>query len=92
LSTVVATLRKQLLISDFGAQMLDKTFSGIPLEVMKRMLSQRDGKLTHQEYPAVLRSFALTLQFYSTKDTIMYAKLLILLYPTLQPYAVGIAA
>lgn len=67
LKDVVASLKEQRLISDTGAEMLEKTFSGIPLEVMKRAIKQKANKITRRRYSPLLRSFALTLQFYSTK-------------------------
>ena len=66
LKTVVKQLREKQLISSNCEEMLNQTFSGVPLEVMKRITS---GKVSGKgrKYPPQLRSFALTLQFYSAK-------------------------
>ena len=65
LKTVVKQLREKQLISNCE-EMLNQTFSGVPLEMMKRITS---GKVSGKgrKYPPQLRSFALTLQFYSAK-------------------------
>ena len=68
LKTVVKSLQDKQLVSNNGADVLSKTFSGVPSEIMKRMMSNKHrGKVTREQYPPVLRAFALTLQFYSTK-------------------------
>ena len=66
LKTVVRCLRKKNLISLNCEEMLNKAISGVPLAVMKRMTS---GRLSGKgcKYSPELRSFALTLQFYSAK-------------------------
>ena len=68
LETVVRSLQDKHLVSGNGADLLSKTFSGVPSEILKRMLNNTQrGKVTRDTYPPVLRAFALTLQFYSTK-------------------------
>ena len=67
LKSVVDSLRKERLVSEPCEEMLERTFSGVPLEVMKRIVSQKHKKLSRKSYPPELRAFALTLQFYSTK-------------------------
>jgi hypothetical protein len=57
--------RKNLINSDC-ATILESTFSGVPKGVMKRLLTQKKNKHLGA-YPPELRSFALTLKFYSTK-------------------------
>ena len=49
--------------------MLEKSFSGASLDIVKRMLMKKKGKTSciRKKYSPTLRSFALTLQFYSTK-------------------------
>ena len=47
--------------------MLAKTFSGVPLTVIKRIVQQKSSQPTHSENPEELKSFALTLLFYSLK-------------------------
>lgn len=66
LKTIVKHLREKQLISTGCEEMLKQTFSGVPLEMMKRMTSgKKSGKGC--KYSPELRSFALTLQFYSAK-------------------------
>ena len=66
LKTVVKDLRQRNLITSACEEMLNTTFSGVPRELMKRMTSgKRTGK--GSVYSPELRSFALTLQFYSSK-------------------------
>ena len=67
LQTVVDNLQKQNLVHDRCVELLEKTYSGVPLEVMKRIVQHKGKKLTRKAYPPELRAFALTLQFYSTK-------------------------
>ena len=67
LKSVVDSLRKERLVSEPCEEMLERTFSGVPLEVMKRIVSHKHKKLSRKSYPPELRAFALTLQFYSTK-------------------------
>ena len=47
--------------------MLTTTFSGVPLEFMKRVLLTKKGHCSRNKFPDELRSFAMTLQFYSSK-------------------------
>lgn len=69
LQDVVENLQKSEIISKNCTEVLQKSFAGVPLEVMKRLLQNK--KLSHSQskesYHPILRSFALTLQFYSTK-------------------------
>ena len=66
LKTVVSHLKKKQLISTNCEQMLNQTFSGVPLALMKRMtFGKKSGKGI--KYPPELKSFALTLQFKSSK-------------------------
>ena len=64
LKAIVKVVHEKLLISS-GCEAM-QTFSGVPSELMKRMIS---GKASGKgcKYSPELRSFALTLQFYSTK-------------------------
>ena len=58
--------REKQLISNGCEEMFQETFSGVPLEVMKRMTSGKEpGKGC--KYSPELWSFALMLQFYSAK-------------------------
>ena len=65
LKTIVRQLRQDNLISSNCEDMLNQTFSGLPLSLMKRMTNKKTGK--GRTYPPELKSFALTLQFYSAK-------------------------
>ena len=66
LEDVIAGLRKQNLISEHLEEHLSEKFSGMSLEIFKRMMKcKKTGHGT--KYSPELRSFALTLQFYSTK-------------------------
>ena len=63
ISDIVQSLQKKALISDSCAELLETTFSGVHLQLMKRLL----GAQSQTEYHPTLKAFALTLQFYSTK-------------------------
>ena len=65
LKGVVKQLRKQNLISSKCEEMLDQTFSWVPLPLIKRMTSEKSGK--GNKYSPELKSFALTLFLYSAK-------------------------
>ena len=64
LKSVVSQLKERKLISSSCEEMLTRNFSGIPIALLKRMTS-KTGKGC--KYSPELKSFALTLQFYSTK-------------------------
>ena len=66
LTSVVSELREKNLINSDCATILESTFSGVPKELMKRLVTQKKKK-NLGAYPPELRSFALTLKFYSTK-------------------------
>ena len=68
LQCIVDSMKEKLLITESCSEMIEKSFSGVPLEVMKRVLCNDGAKNpSHAEYHPVLKSFALTLQFYSSK-------------------------
>ncbi len=58
LTSVVSELKKEKLVSS--------DFSGVPKELMKRLVTQKKKK-NPGAYPKELRSFAMTLKFYSVK-------------------------
>ncbi|CAB3987619.1 DNA transposase THAP9, partial [Paramuricea clavata] len=66
LTAVVSELREKNLINSDCVTILESTFSGVPKELMKRLVTQKKKK-NLGAYPPELRSFALTLKFYSTK-------------------------
>ena len=63
LQGIVDNLKSKNLISESCSEALEETFCGIPLQLMKRIMSKHTRAVFH---PA-LKAFALTLQFYSTK-------------------------
>ena len=66
LKDVVKELRDKNLISPNCEDMLNQTFEGVPLELLKRVKSnKKSGK--GRVYSPELKSIALTLQFYSSK-------------------------
>ena len=66
LKEVVGELRDKNVISPNCEDMLNQTFEGVPLALMKRVKSnKKSGKGC--VYSPELKSFALTLQFYSAK-------------------------
>jgi hypothetical protein len=68
LKDIVAQLKEKNLISDNCEEVLSATFAGIPLAVMLRMLKRtQTGKIPRTAYPEALKTFALTLNFYSPK-------------------------
>lgn len=68
LKDIVQDIRKRELLSRDACTILEKSFVGVPFALMKRMLTNsKRGKVGRQKFDKVLRSFALTLQFYSSK-------------------------
>ena len=66
LQAVIKDIEDQNLISPACAEVLEKTFSGVSLGILQRILKKGQGKAGH-EYDVELRSFALTLNYYSSK-------------------------
>ena len=66
LADVVSKLQEENLINNDCAAILETTFSGVPCELMKRLMTQKEKK-NPGAYPPELRSFAMTLKFYSAK-------------------------
>ena len=66
LADVVSELKEKNLINSDCAAILETTFSGVPSELMKRLMTQKEKK-NPGAYPPELRSFAMTLKFYSAK-------------------------
>ena len=64
LKSIVKQLREKDLISSACEEMLEKNISGVPTALFKRMASKASKGC---KYPPELKSFALTLQFYSSK-------------------------
>lgn len=68
LEVVINRLKQENLVSDNVLDHLGKTFEGIPQLLMSRYLKNvQNETATRESYPAVLREFAATLQFYSCK-------------------------
>ena len=66
LQNVVDDLKKKKLVSDECAAILETTFSGVPQQLMRRIVQQKKSK-SAGAYSPELRSFALTLKYYSSK-------------------------
>ena len=64
LMSVVSALKKENLISSECATMLETTFSAVPKELMKRLVTQKKKK-NPGAYPKELCTFAMTLKFFS---------------------------
>lgn len=67
LSQIIADLKQNDMISAGCEEVLQQAYSGVPLEVMKRIVYQRSSVPSRASYPEELKSFALTLSFYSLK-------------------------
>lgn len=69
LSEVVQQLKSLNLLTDPATELLNLSFSNIPLQLFTRMIRKKTtgGKSLKSKYEPVLRSFALTLHFYSPK-------------------------
>ncbi|XP_014674647.1 PREDICTED: THAP domain-containing protein 1-like [Priapulus caudatus] len=68
LQEVVKSLDEKQLILTNGAEMLQKTYTDVPSAIMTRIpSSKKNGTLSRDSYPPVLRAFAVTLPFYSAK-------------------------
>ena len=71
LISVVESLKENHLVSSACADVLETTFVGASRDLMKRIVSQTANKKPGA-YTAELRSFAMTLKFYSAKAYILY--------------------
>ena len=67
LSDVVKSLQKNGSISEKCASVLEGTYLGVPEELMKKAVRNKSKNISRSKYPEVLKAFAATLQFYSTK-------------------------
>ena len=65
LETVIQSLKDKQLISRDCQDFLTDNFSGTPLSILKRMSVKKSGK--GRKYPQELKSFAMSLQLYSTR-------------------------
>ena len=66
LNAIITSLRDSHLVSNECADLLEKSISGAPLDLMKRITYQNSGRKPGS-YSPELRSFAMTLKFYSAK-------------------------
>jgi hypothetical protein len=64
--TAAANRHRPLYLSHNAADILEQHFSEIPMSLIRRMLWNNE-KIIREKYPPELRSFALTLRFYSAK-------------------------
>ncbi len=67
LNDVVKSLQNNGLISEKCASILEGTCSGVPEELMRKAVGNKSKNISKSKYPEVLKAFATTLQFYSTK-------------------------
>eukprot|EP00794_Sanderia_malayensis_P005759 gene5759-6462_t len=65
LKNVVKHLRQEYIISSSCEEMLNHSFSGVSLDITRRIASRKPG--SGHKFPSELKSFALTLQFYFAK-------------------------
>jgi len=65
LSELIISLKQKKLISGHHEEILSKKFSNVSQELINRMKKVKKGQ--GRKYSPLLKSFALTLQFYSTK-------------------------
>ena len=63
---MVQELKSRNLVSDECAENLGNTYTQVPKEIMKRIILQKKNK-NPGAYPPELRSFALTLKYYSSE-------------------------
>ena len=62
LSGMISALQKEQLISSSCAELLETNFSGIAKDLMSRLLNKKT-----EVYSEDIKSFALTLQFFSSR-------------------------
>lgn len=67
LNDVVKALQNNGLISEKCASILEGTCMGVPDELMRKAVRNKSKNISKSKYPEVLKAFATTLQFYSTK-------------------------
>ena len=67
LCDVVNSLQKNNLITEGCASVLESTYVGVPDELMKKAVRNKSKNISKAKYPDVLKAFAITPQFYSTK-------------------------
>lgn len=67
MKSLINKLKSKELISANCEDLLEKNFSGVPLDILKRASSTKNKSGNGLKYSSEIRSFALTLQFYSTK-------------------------
>ena len=68
LKQIIFTLKQKGLISTEGVTSLEKSITDVPSSIIRRyIINSRREKPSRKKYPPELRSFALTLHFYSPK-------------------------
>ncbi|KAB0798672.1 hypothetical protein PPYR_09665 [Photinus pyralis] len=66
LKSLVLYLQTKKLINDEAHKIIETSCSGVPETLIKRLFDSRKGKVTRKTFPPELRSFAMTLSFFST--------------------------
>jgi len=68
LNTTIDSLREKILTSDSVESVLKKTQkSQVPVQLFQRLVNSQKNPKSHEPYSKEIKSFALTLQFYSNK-------------------------
>ena len=68
LTEIIQELKNKIFLSESASEKLNELGSKVPVELFKRLIEDSDhGTLSRKEYSEELKSFSLTLQFYSGK-------------------------
>lgn len=69
LKQIIVDIKRKYAFSTDAITVLESTLSGVPLALMKRMVNnlKTNKGVAKWEFPKEIRSFAMTLQFYSSK-------------------------
>jgi hypothetical protein len=68
LNEIIDTLKEKNLVSEYVSDILKEVSSKVPAEIVKRLIKNRNSqKISHEAFSTEMKSFAVTLQFYSCK-------------------------